>query len=799
MVRILKQCTFSVALMLLLSRGAAGQFVSVYDTCLVLGGEKFFFNGCNNYNLPYSSTSYIDDIFSAAGSLDLTVIRTWAFGEGVSWGFQPSAGNYNGSAWDKLDYIIQKAEQTGIKLILGLANYWSAYGGIPKYVEWTDADPQYIYTDGGWRWVYDEFYTNTQCKNLYKNFVNEMLTRTNARTGRQYRNEPAIMIWELMNEPRCPLDTTGLTLADWVDEMAGYIQGIDNNHLVAVGGEGFYYSHDTYWGYPWGGWQGKWGNKQGSYFMMNDASDNIDVAGFHLYPGGYGLPMPDTAKFWIQAHTEDAHTVLRKPVYCGEHNTHVDSGWTYRNNGFTEFYSTADNSNADGMIFWKLCMDGDHEDGYRITTSNTSTCDIISNFSATMSAKSTGSCAVDSDPPVISDALPSGTIHSTTIVLSVATDEFADVRYSTSDQAYSSMPDDFDVGQGATQHSTTLTLAAGAYTYYVRAQDYSVEGPNASASSTVISFTIDIDETPPVIVSTGPADDTLYTDDVTLTVVTDEDANVRWDVTDKAYSTMANQFVTGEGTTDHSTDLIGLANGTHTFYVRAEDLSSDGPNAMDTSAVISFVVDADILAPVVLKSLPSGTVCGPTVLLYVKTDEVSSMKWSFTDQSYNAMEYGFGDGWRTEHTTSLSVSEGQAYIIYVRAGDNSPQANRMASSEVISFAVNCGDFAELAVSPSSAVVAAGDSITLTATASDHSGVSFVSGVTWSATGGALSDIAGSTTVFIAEDAGTFEVSACSGAFTARAVIVVVDPDECFAPSFPGPERWACLHKSEGDG
>ena len=39
-----------------------------------------------------------------------------------------------------------------------------------------------------------------------------MITRTNKFTGVMYRDDPTILAWELMNEPRCPSDLSGKTL-----------------------------------------------------------------------------------------------------------------------------------------------------------------------------------------------------------------------------------------------------------------------------------------------------------------------------------------------------------------------------------------------------------------------------------------------------------------------------------------------------------------------------------------------------------------------------------------------------------
>ena len=44
--------------------------------------------------------------------------------------------------------------------------------------------------------------------------------------------------WDLINEPRCY--GCGTALQQWAAEMAAYVKGLDPNHLVTVGEEGFY-------------------------------------------------------------------------------------------------------------------------------------------------------------------------------------------------------------------------------------------------------------------------------------------------------------------------------------------------------------------------------------------------------------------------------------------------------------------------------------------------------------------------------------------------------------------------------
>jgi hypothetical protein len=95
----------------------------------------------------------------------------------------------------------------------------------------------------------------------------------------------------------------------------------------------------------------------------------------------------------------------------------------------------------------------------------------------------------DTTPPVISNPLPSGEqVYGTTSVnMTVTTNETATCKYGTSDVSYASLPNTFTT-TGSTSHSQTVATTNGAsYIYYVRCQD---DSENANTTSTTVSFSI---------------------------------------------------------------------------------------------------------------------------------------------------------------------------------------------------------------------------------------------------------------------------------------------------------------------
>lgn len=54
------------------------------------------------------------------------------------------------------------------------------------------------------------------------------------------RDDPTIMAWELINEPRCNGDFSASKLQAWIEQTAEFFKSIDPHHLLTVGSEGFF-------------------------------------------------------------------------------------------------------------------------------------------------------------------------------------------------------------------------------------------------------------------------------------------------------------------------------------------------------------------------------------------------------------------------------------------------------------------------------------------------------------------------------------------------------------------------------
>ena len=255
----------------------------------------------------------VDQMLDQVVQMGGTLARVHAFQP--FWGdetLQPEPGQYNETVMKQLDRIIEAARIRGLRLSLILINSKPAIHNADSIADkhGVNAHTYAYYADSAKE--YDDFFTNSECKELYKQRVEAILTRENTITGVEYRNEPAIAMWELGNEIEWeePWKHEDPTLRPWIEEMSSYIKSIDDNHLVTTGEFG-------------------WANRNN--FVADHDPDGIDLCSIHYYPGpngGYNLPddpdknHPELLEELIAVGQEQ----IGKPVYLGEYNWKVQEG-----------------------------------------------------------------------------------------------------------------------------------------------------------------------------------------------------------------------------------------------------------------------------------------------------------------------------------------------------------------------------------------------------------------------------------------------------------------------------------------
>lgn len=231
------------------------EFVTTRDGRFYRGETEYKFIGANFwYGAVLASEGQGGDRERLQKELDLmqevgiTNVRVLVGGEGpdtvashVVPVLQPEPGVYNDTILQGLDYLIAELEKREMTAVLFLNNSWEWSGGYGAYLEWAGCGPVPDWSDWTIAQNYHcQFVKNDSAKAMAERHVRYIVSRTNTVTGKPYSESPAIMAWELANEPRAFArdSVTKACFAEWVETQAKLIKSLDSNHLVTTGSEG---------------------------------------------------------------------------------------------------------------------------------------------------------------------------------------------------------------------------------------------------------------------------------------------------------------------------------------------------------------------------------------------------------------------------------------------------------------------------------------------------------------------------------------------------------------------------------
>lgn len=300
------------------------EFITRDGTQLKLGEETFRFNGANLYwlgldenvgGVDYPTFFRIKNALDTAKELGLSVVRSHMM---TSTGqdnqnplaLMPALGEYNDEAFATIDYAIAYAGSIGLRFILPLTDEWSYYhGGHRDFTTPLGLDSA-------------DFYTDPAARAAFNDYVDHILTRTNALTGVRYVDDPTVLAWELGNE------LEGMPPA-WIADQASFIKERAPQQLVAAGRR-FDIDPDTL------------------------SAPGIDIVDVHYYP-------PTAEKV-----AADAATITNagKVYIAGEYGS---------NSASTELLGPlVSNVDVTGMMLWSLFGHNDrggfvpHDDGFTL-------------------------------------------------------------------------------------------------------------------------------------------------------------------------------------------------------------------------------------------------------------------------------------------------------------------------------------------------------------------------------------------------------------------------------------------------
>ena len=374
------------AALLGLSVGAGGaEFVTRQGPNLMLGGRPFMYAGANNYYVGIDNfigaepdTAVIDEIVADCQAMQLNCLRVWGFNDhdtavepwwteikaarlqtglgGVVYQRDRTHGGVIDGGVDYfrgLDYLLDRAAASGLRVILPLVNNWQDYGGMAQYVQWSTgaAIPDADAANTAWRTYKNAFYTDPAAQTLYRAFAGYLADRVNTCNGRTYKADPTILAWQLANEPRMATYAGGshAALDAWVAGTADYLKNtVGVSQLVTVGMEGYY--ADAARNAAAGG-QG-WFQYEGTDYLANHAHAAVDLAGFHLYQEQWGLSDAEAGK-WIADHIRAARgAALNRPAILDEAGYKSTGETGPRNEHFKQYFRTAYRNMASGVNFW---------------------------------------------------------------------------------------------------------------------------------------------------------------------------------------------------------------------------------------------------------------------------------------------------------------------------------------------------------------------------------------------------------------------------------------------------------------
>jgi len=340
-------------------------FVQTDGIHFAIDGHPVHFAGTNNYyQMIHRRTGHsgVDEVLDEMEARSMTVLRTWAFQEMAErsdclqcapvrqlWPSERPVDFIDEATLVALDETIVAADARGIRVVLTLVNNWDDFGGMNRYTLW-----RFGYTD------HDRFYSDTSIKDWFKDLVQLLVYRVNTVNGRMYRDDPAIFSWQLTNEARSD-SAAADDLDAWMGEMSSFIKGLDSNHMVSTGIEGFYGTSHA------GRNTDSWMQWNGQDFIDNHQHATIDYATCHIWPQNWGwdpIGNPQGAMTkatqYLQQRLDDAELILTKPLMLDEfgiprdnHGLGINSGPSLVREQFYNdvYYASCEASARSGGVF----------------------------------------------------------------------------------------------------------------------------------------------------------------------------------------------------------------------------------------------------------------------------------------------------------------------------------------------------------------------------------------------------------------------------------------------------------------
>ena len=301
----------SLLLLVVQSTVAQSPYVTVVDGHFVRDGKPYYYVGTNFwYGAILGSEGQGGnrsrlckelDAMKRMGIDNLRILVGSDGERGVATKVEPtlqvSPGVYNDTILAGLDYLLMEMQKRKMVAVLYLNNSWEWSGGYGFYLEHAGLGKQPRPDDVGYpafMQAMSKYATCEKAHQLFYDYVRFIIGRTNRYTGVKYNEDPAIMSWQIGNEPRA-FSTEALPgFERWIGEAAALIRSLDNNHLISIGSEGSWGCENDY-----GVWE------------RISADRNVDYCNIHLWPYNWS---------WARAD----HLVEDLPKSCQNTKDYID-------------------------------------------------------------------------------------------------------------------------------------------------------------------------------------------------------------------------------------------------------------------------------------------------------------------------------------------------------------------------------------------------------------------------------------------------------------------------------------------
>jgi hypothetical protein len=306
-------------------RSESSDFVLKQGQHLLLNGQKWKPVGVNSYDLLSQPQQVIDDRLTNLAQGGENTVRTWCFDKD---------GGVSAATLHKLAVTVDSARTRGLRIICTLGNTLPDYGG------------QAHFTPFG-----EDFFTSQTALTRYRDQVRQVLEHRGT-NGVRLADNPGILAWDLINEPRNNAGDPQDAVATWVEGMSEYVGSLDQRHLVMVGGEGFGA------GYPA---NPHLAGASGSDFATLCRIASITLCSAHLFPryladASNSQQIGQVMQSWrIQADTFDKPVLVEEVGY-----SLTDGGGLVSRHAFYDNVARAiDDNDIDGALLWNLSGQAD--------------------------------------------------------------------------------------------------------------------------------------------------------------------------------------------------------------------------------------------------------------------------------------------------------------------------------------------------------------------------------------------------------------------------------------------------------